>query len=273
MNVRVRCLSSRAHAFLSRIKSDLSRAIQEAEAAAEKLHDALIIHGTRCKLLWGKPMANSGGAQPRPSGADGTVPAASSTPDYFGMPSASYPSMDPNMMGSAVAAADALAGGGGQARPAIPYPMAGGPQLGMGHPAMMGPPPPMFFGGPPGMPGMGPPGMGMMPPPPGSFGPPARLHPHPAAGGMPPGPHVRPPGVGGVPPTMGAATHGGVPPGLPQGHPQGGGPHGAGPWLAAEGGSNGCGLQGVTHIPAGGAGSPSPTGSAPTQPAVAAQES
>jgi hypothetical protein len=137
----------------------LSAYLQEAEEAARKLHDALIIHGTRCKLLWGKPQASPGtaGAGPGPGSGAAATAANQGPVDYFGMPQQpAYPSMDPQLMGS------------GPARPPPGMPPPGGllPQ-----PGMM---PPLGMMQPPGMVGGGMPHMNMMPmmPPPGMRPPP-----------------------------------------------------------------------------------------------------
>ena len=147
----------------------------EAEAAADKLHDALIINGTRCKLLWGKPQQHQQKAGAAAGAAGGALPPLPGAPDYFGMPAAAqYPSMDPNMMGSAVPS-EGGAPPPGQPQPPLPMqpphmrPPPGVP-LGPGGPLPGGPmgPPPMFYGAPrPG--GMPPPlhpphGHGMRPP-------------------------------------------------------------------------------------------------------------
>lgn len=165
---------------------------EEAERAADKLHDALIVRGTRCKLLWGKPQAERTGQPGLPApyapggvlaGPPGSAPGAPQGPEY--------PSMDPSLMGSAAG------GGGGGAPPPLPQ---GGPQM-RPPPGMMRPPP-MFFGPMP----------GMMAPPPGMYapamGPPPGRPPPIAPGRAPPGP--RPPPMaapaGGAPSTAGGTT-------------------------------------------------------------------
>ena len=183
---------------------------QDAEKAAEKLHDALIVNGVRCKLLWGKPQAQSGAQQhmqPYPT-AGGSAPAGAPgleapfgqpmynpdgtplpPPRLFGAQPASYPSMDPALMGAVPKGPPPGAGPGGAAPDgAAPAPMHAQPPL---H--MHGMPPPGAF--PPGMPPPGQfrPPMGGMPPP----GMPARplMHAPPSGMGPPPPGAIMPPGA------------------------------------------------------------------------------
>jgi hypothetical protein len=91
--------------------------VQEAELAADKLHDALIINGVRCKLLWGKPQAQTqqNSMMPVPGAVVGSGEAGVGDP--YGQPlvapdgslmppprffvqQAIYPSMDPSQVGS-----------------------------------------------------------------------------------------------------------------------------------------------------------------------------
>lgn len=188
--------------------SDTRMHVQEAELAAEKLHDALIINSVRCKLLWGKPqaqaqnsMAPSGGAVAGSEAAGPSEPygqpliapdgALMPPPRFFGQ-QANYPSMDPSQMGSAPKGPEGgPAGAGGPSMapgmrppggPPMPHMMQGGmnmPPPGMipqqwqfMHPAgPMGARPPMG-----GMHAMRPPQPGMIPPM--SMG---GMAPHPAA--------------------------------------------------------------------------------------------
>lgn len=160
--------------------------LQEAELAAEKLHDALIINGVRCKLLWGKPqaqaqqnsMAPAGGAVASNGAAGPTEPygqpliapdgSLMPPPRFFGQ-QASYPSMDPSLMGSAPKGPD----GGPGIAPGM-RPPGGPPMPHMMQGAHAGMPPQqwqfMHPPGPMGMPPMGamhamrPPHPGMIPP-------------------------------------------------------------------------------------------------------------
>ena len=161
--------------------------VQEAELAAEKLHDALIINGVRCKLLWGKPqaqqqqqnsMAPTGGAvagqgaagPSEPYGQPLIAPDGSLMPPprFFGQ-QASYPSMDPSQMGSAPKGPDGAPGIAPGMRPPGGPPM---PHMMQGaHAGMplqqwqfMRPPGPMGAMPPMGMHAMRPPHPGMIPP-------------------------------------------------------------------------------------------------------------
>lgn len=203
--------------------------VQDAEKAADKLHDALIINGVRCKLLWGKPQAQTGPQQhmqPYPTaggpagvpggpggeapfgqplyGPDGTPLAP---PRLFGAQPISYPSMDPSLMG-AVPRGPAL----GAAQPAaVPDGAAAAPMHMHPPPHMPGIPPPGAF--PPGMPppgNLGPP-MGGGGPPMGAMRPPGmpprpRLHAPPAGMGIPPPGSIMPPGA--MPPVHPGAQSG-----------------------------------------------------------------
>lgn len=246
-------------------------ALQDAEKAAEKLHDALIINGVRCKLLWGKPQAQTGQQQhmqPYPGGAGGPPGGPGGQPGdapfgqpmygpdgtplppprLFGAQPAQYPSMDPSMMG---AVPRGPAPGAGQA--AAPDGAATPPMHMQQPPHMHGMMPPAGF-----PPGMGPQGhmgmpMGAMPPP-----------------GMPMRPMSRPPHMHAPPAGMGLPLPGSiVPPGaMPPVHPgaQTGFGMVARPRMGAGAGGSGGPDSAAARGPPGGG--PSGVGAAPTGAAV-----
>ncbi|KAK9864507.1 hypothetical protein WJX84_009809 [Apatococcus fuscideae] len=208
-----------------------------AEKAAEELQNRLIVRGSRCKLMWGRPQQDRppDSAPPIPSNLfppqvqkdmGATLPFQPAAPNFFNIPGAPggpqppprpyYPSMDPESMGTrsqqgapgeGPAASSDVPSEGPPAKRSRPDGQADGNQQQHGNQMQsqqqqqqqQQQQPPWHHGGP-----MGPPPGGFMQGPPGGpmgvpMGRPPFMGPPP--GGMPPG--MRPPmGMQGGPPPM-----------------------------------------------------------------------